>query len=170
MLLINKMTTNAILTESAQYALLAVWAMYLTVPYFYIALTKWPISSGSTGDIKQRKLASKLLVTFILLPFIMALFSTNNVIFATKTNTILGLVGIYGMSWLFEGLMFPNETKKALDADADMKSLSLLHFSNIAIVFIVGAIYIRYGRNALINKSKINITPSSYNGGGYSSF
>ena len=156
---------NSILTAGGQAKLLGSWLMYLSVPVLYVALSKTPtkesVDAVATAGSRSAT-AFKIMFMFGIVPAMMAWFSTRPSIYATKTSTILGLVGLYVGSWFMAYMIDPEYTTKAIDPNENAWRLAGTHAICCASVAVFAAIYVMTTGNALVNAYKI--------GGGYNKF
>lgn len=149
---------NSILTTGGQAKLLGYWLMYLSVPALYVALAKAP--SKSADEITESAVgrfgtAFKIMFMFGIVPAMMAWFSTRPSIYATKTSTILGLVGLYIGSWFMAYIVNPEATTRAVDPNDDAWGLAAIHSLCCISVAVFAMIYVATTGNALVNGAKI---------------
>ena len=148
----------SILTTGGQAKLLGYWLMYLSVPAFYVGLSKIPIRSAEKATESATNRAQMTFLTLLLfgiVPVMMAWFSTRPSIYATKTSTILGLVGVYVGSWLVSSILYPKATAGAINPNEKSGKLAAIHASCCGVVAIVAMLYIALTGNALVNGAKI---------------
>ena len=137
--------------KNEQLQVIAFWLIFLSVPILYItAATKW--------DVKDSKLSlvMKIMVLFLLTPMVMATLAMSQSIYATSTHAIMMIIVAYGFLWLVETVIWGENVKDAMNADAHTGRLAMYHFINIALVMggFIGVIY--FGKDSrILNNRKV---------------
>ena len=143
-------SSSRILTRGGQYDLLSKWLMYLSIPIlFVVTASKWKV----TGKISM---VLKMTMLFMVVPFLMAFFSTRPSVYATKTSMILMLVAVYGGVWLFSALFKEDYVKQALDPETGSRPLGIIHVIGLVATALAAMLYIQMTGNAIVNSRKIS--------------
>ena len=165
--------SSRIINKLAQAKLLGYWLMYLSIPALFVGLSKIPIKTpdqSTQGPTNRAQVGFLLILLFGLVPFMMAWFSTRPSIYVTKTSTILGLVGLYLLSWLMSSLIYPKPTAAAINPNENAWKLAAIHAACCGVVVVGSILYVLLTNNDIVNSSKIKGYGGGNVGGGYGGY